>query len=85
MLFTAKTSQLSIVYAESIQESLNQRDQMLQDLTFWNQFLFQVQCKTDHENLWKVLRYLKGTDNTMGKEDRQKDKYSPTKHYTEVS
>ena len=21
----------------------------------------------------------------MGKEDRQKDKYSPTKHYTEVS
>jgi hypothetical protein len=24
------------------------------------------------------------TDNTMAKEDKQKDKYSPTKHYTEV-
>jgi hypothetical protein len=23
-------------------------------------------------------------DNTMAKEDKQKDKYSPTKHYTEV-
>jgi len=39
MLFTAQTSRLSIVYAERIQESLNHRDQMSQDLTFWNQFV----------------------------------------------
>jgi hypothetical protein len=27
----------------------------------------------------------KRTDNAMAKEDKQKDKYSPTKHYIEVS
>ena len=27
----------------------------------------------------------KRTNNTKAKDDRQKDKYSPTKHYTEVS
>jgi hypothetical protein len=58
---------------------------MLQDLTFWNQFLFQVYYKREHENRRKVLRYQKRTDNTMAKDDKQRDKYSPTKHYTEVS
>jgi hypothetical protein len=32
----------------------------------------------------KILRYQRRTDNTMAKEDKQNDKYSPTKHYTEV-
>ena len=37
---------------------------------------------------WKPMKVLgcqKRTYNTMAKEDKQKDKYSPTKHYTEVS
>jgi hypothetical protein len=53
MLFAAKTSRLSIyiIYAKSIQESLNPWDQMSQDLTFWNPFLFHVLYKKEHENL----------------------------------
>jgi hypothetical protein len=53
MLFAAKTSRLSIyiIYAKRIQESLNPWDQMLQYLAVWNQFLFHVQYKREHENL----------------------------------
>jgi hypothetical protein len=53
MLFAAKTSRSSIyiIYAGSIQESLYPWDQMSQDLTIWNQFLFHVKYKREHENL----------------------------------
>jgi hypothetical protein len=33
----------------------------------------------------KSFKIPKNNRNTMVKEEKQKDKYSPTKHYTEVS
>ena len=47
MLFAAKPSRLSIyiMYAQSIQESLNPWDQMSQDFTFGTSFFFRLSIK----------------------------------------